>query len=74
MGGLLTCMSVLLCVYCALRLKDVSDALELEFQTIVSCLVGAGNQTTIPQNNSQVSEPSLQFKLASFQADGFLSP
>lgn len=60
-------------VYCPLRLEDMSDALEPEFQTIVSCLMGTGNQTTVLRNNSQVSEPSLQLKLVSFQADGVLS-
>lgn len=43
------------CVYCPLRLEDVSDALEPELQTIVSFLMGAGNQTTILQNNNHQS-------------------
>lgn len=35
--------------------KSASDLLELELQMVVSCHVGAGNQTWVPQKSSQGS-------------------
>lgn len=40
------------CLYSAHRgQKRVLDLLELELQTVVNCLIGAGNQTPVLENS-----------------------
>lgn len=38
--------------------KKATEPLEVEFQTVVSCPVGAGNQTQVPEEQPVSAEPS----------------
>lgn len=46
-----------LCTWCLWNLEEGFNPLEMELQTVVSCHMGAGNQTRLPKEQ-QVLPPS----------------